>query len=145
MTRNRWTQWVPDPPQDVRRPAVFALLFCTCWVATLVSHAFGLLEKEPVFGLAPVVLAFAVLAALWAVLPWVPSTGPPRMLLAPAFLAATFVVGYLTQLNISIVFYTLVVANGVFLFGFRKGVAYTVAAVPSSSSTWHSWTGSGWP
>src|SRR5215210_153040 len=130
VLRNRWTQWVPDPPQDVRRPAVFVLLFWTCWVATLLSHAFGLLDKDPAFGLVPVVLALVLLAALWAVLPWSPRTGPPRMLLAPAFLAGTFLVGHLTQLNISIVFYALVVANGVFLFGFRRGIAYTLAAVP---------------
>ncbi len=131
MRRIRWTQWVPDPPRNVRRPAVFALLFWTCWVATLVSHAFGLLDRDPAFGLVPVFLALAVLAALWALLPWNPRVRSRRMLLAPAFLAGTFVVGYLTQLNISILFYALVVANGVFLFGFRRGVAYTVAAVPA--------------
>src|SRR5918998_2384479 len=130
MLRSRWTQWIPDLPQDVRRPPIFALLFWTCWVATLASHALGLLDSDPAFGPVPVVLALAVLASLWAVLPWSPRTGPRRMLLAPAFLAGTFVVGYLTQLNISIVFYALVVANGVFLFGFRNGVLYTAAAVP---------------
>src|SRR5215210_427859 len=130
VLRNRWTQWVPDPPQDVRRPAVFVLLFWTCWVATLLSHAFGLLDKDPAFGLVPVVLALVLLAALWAVLPWSPRTGPPRMLLAPAFLAGTFLVGHLTQLNISIVFYALVVANVVIADGLGVASMATAIAVP---------------
>ena len=128
--RNWWVRVFPDLPQDVRRPAVFVLLFWTCWVATLASHAFGLLDAAPTFGLLPVVLALLALVALWATLPWSQRTDPRRMLLAPAFLGGTFVVGYLTELNLSIVFYALVVANGVFLFGFRKGVAYSVLTMP---------------
>ena len=67
---NRWARAFPELPKDVRRPAVFVLLFWTCWVATLAAHAFGLLDEDPAFGLAPVVLALVVLAALWSVLPW---------------------------------------------------------------------------
>lgn len=117
-------------PQDTRRPAIFVLLFWTCWVATLASHAFGLLDADPAFGLLPVVLALLALVALWAGLPWSQRTGLRGTVLAPAFLGGTFVVGYLTELNLSIVFYALVVANGVFLFGFRKGVAYSVLTMP---------------
>lgn len=126
----RKARWFPELPEGVDRPAIFTLLFWTCWVATLASHAFGLLDEDPTFGLVPVALALVVLAASWAALPWRPRAGPRRMLLALVFLSSTFTVGYLTELNLSIVFYALVVANGVFLFGFRRGVAYAVVTVP---------------
>ena len=119
--QNRWVRAFTEAPKDSRRPAVFVLLFWTCWVATLSSHAFGL---------APVVVALLILAALWTALPWSPGVGRGRMLWAPAFLGGTFVVGYVTELNLSITFYALVVANGVFLFGLRRGGAYAAAALP---------------
>lgn len=128
--QDRWVRAFTEAPKDSRRPAVFVLLFWTCWAATLLSHAFGLLEEDPAFGLAPVVAALVVQAALWTVLPWSPGVAPRRMLWAPAFLGGTFVVGYVTELNLSITFYALVVANGVFLFGLRRGGAYAAAALP---------------
>ncbi|MDQ3428496.1 MAG: sensor histidine kinase [Actinomycetota bacterium] len=128
--QNRWVWAFTEAPKDSRRPAVFVLLFWTCWVATLSSHAFGLLDEDPAFGLVPVVVALVVQAALWTLLPWSPGAAPRRMLWAPAFLAGTFVVGYVTELNLSITFFALVVANGVFLFGLRRGGAYAAAALP---------------
>lgn len=125
-----WVQAFTEVPKASRRPAAFALLFWTCWVATLLSHAFGLIEDDPAYGLAPVVVALAIQAALWTALPWSPGAAPRRKLWAPAFLGGTFVVGYVTELNLSIIFYALVVANAVFLFGSRRGVVYAAVALP---------------
>jgi hypothetical protein len=128
--QNRWVRAFTEAPKDSRRPAVFVLLFWTCWVASLSTHAFGLLEEDPAFGFAPVVAALVVQAAVWTALPWSPGVVPRRKLWAPAFLGATFLVGYVTELNLSVTFYALVVANGVFLFGLRRGGAYAAAALP---------------
>jgi signal transduction histidine kinase len=128
--QNRWVRAFIEAPKDSRRPAVYVLLFWTCWVATLSTHAFGLLDEDPAFGLAPVAAALVVQAALWTVLPWSPGGARRRMLWAPAFLGGTFLVGYVTELNLSITFYALVVANGVFLFGLRRGGAYAAATLP---------------
>lgn len=121
-------RWFPESPEEVDRPGIFALLFWSCLVASYAAHAFGLFDGRS-FGVVPVTPAVAALAAIWAVLPWSPGAGWRRKLAAPAFLLATFAVGYLTSLNLSIVFYGIVVANGVFLFGFRRGVAYAGAVL----------------
>lgn len=129
----RWprrARWFPELPQEVYRPAIFTLLFWSCWVATFAIHAFNLFDQDQRFGLAPVTVALLALIPVWAVLPWSPRAGWRRKLAALAFLAGTFAVGYLTELNLSIVFYAIVFANGVFLFGFRRGVAYAAAILP---------------
>jgi signal transduction histidine kinase len=119
----------PELPEGVDRPAIFVLLFWSAWIATC-AQAFGLFGRAPSFGVAPVAPALVALAVIWVVLPWNPGAGWRRKLAAPAFLAGTFAVGYLTDLTGSVLFYAIVVANGVFLFGFRRGVAYAAATLP---------------
>lgn len=128
--RDRGARWFPELPQGDARPSIFALLFWSCWVATYAIHALNLFDQHQSFGVIPVTLALAALVPVWAVLPWSPRASLRRKLAAPAFLAGTFGVGYLTELNLSIVFYAIVFANGVFLFGFRRGVAYAAATLP---------------
>jgi len=129
LRQTRRARCFPELPKEVHRPAIFALLFWSCLIATYASHAFGLIEEDRRFGLAPVTLALVALAVIWVVLPWDPRAGAYRKLAAPAFLTGTFVVGYLTDLNLSIVLYAIVVANGVFLFRFRRGTVYAAATL----------------
>ena len=131
---SRLLRWVrqarrfPKLPGEARRPAIFVLLFWSCWVTSYASHAFGLFDAAPRFGLAPVTLAFAAVALVWVALPWDPRADRRGWLAAPAFLLAVFAAGYLTDLNLSILFYAVVVADGVFLFGFGRGTAYAACA-----------------
>lgn len=122
------TRWFPDSPDEADRPGIFALLFWSCLVVSYAAHAFGLFDERR-FGVVLVTPAVVTLTFAWIVLPWSPGAGWHRKLVAPIFLLATFAVCYLTNLNLSIVFYAIVVANGVFLFGFRRGIAYAGAAL----------------
>lgn len=80
---------------------------------------------EPV-GLLLATVAAIALAALWLRLPWDRRVSLRRKLMAPAFLAGVFVVGRIFP-GSTIMFYPIAFANGVFLFGFKRGMAYAVA------------------
>ena len=118
---------VSEPRAGSGRPLIFDLLF---WGFFAITYASYLTATERAFGVVPVSLAMGVLAAVWAVLPWSPRVPRRRMLAAPAFLVATFVVGCLTGLTWSNAFYSISVANGVFLFGFGRGLVYAAALLP---------------
>ncbi len=122
-----WERAFSEPRAEPGRPLIFDLLF---WAFFAVTYASYLRDTAPRFGVVPVSLAMGALAAVWAVLPWSPRVPRRRMLAAPAFLVVTFAVGCLTGLSWSNAFYSISVANGVFLFGFARGLVYAAALLP---------------
>lgn len=111
----------PELPEERYVDRLFALLF---WAYFGASYASYLFEDERRFGVLTVTLAFAALAAVWTLLPWNPNVPRYRLLAAPMFLAASFVVVYATSFGPSAGLYSIAAANGVFLFGFRRAVSY---------------------
>ena len=113
------------PSKEMRRPAVFSLLF---WSTLAASYLFGALDLAVGgwgVGFVPATLGTLVLAASWLLLPWDPRTERTTKLLAPAFLAVAFAVGQLFgSVWWTLMFYALAVANGAFLFGLRLVIAY---------------------
>lgn len=69
-----------------------------------------------------------VVIALWRVLPWNPRASLRSKLAAPAFLAGVFVMGRILP-GSTVLFYPVAFANGVFLFGFKRGIAYAAATL----------------
>lgn len=63
----------------------------------------------------------------WRLLPRNPRVLRLRLLAAPAFLLLSFLVVYLTDFGLSLGFYSIALANGVFLFGFRRALVYAAA------------------
>lgn len=116
-------------PEGTRRPGIFALLFWSAMVATCASPLLDLFGESQSFGLLPAVLAAGLLSAVWLALPWDPRASSLRKILAPAFLIAVFVLGHLTGPAWALAFYPIFFANGVFLFGFARGIAYAAAVV----------------
>ena len=72
--------------------------------------------------------------AAWLALPWDPNASGLRKLLVPVFLLSGFALGQMTTdlMNFFwvLAFYPVAVANGVFLFGFARGVAYAAVTLP---------------
>lgn len=120
----------PEFPEEVRRPAIFSLWF---WSALAASYLIW--EAYPFdvgwgFDLVLATLAAGVLATVWLVLPWDPRASRRRKLAAPAFLASVFAMNQLFGgVDWSLAFYPLAFANGVFLFGFRRGIVYAAATL----------------
>lgn len=120
----------PEFPEEVRRPAIFSLWFWSALAASYVIWAGDLADVGRGLGLVPGTLAAVVLAAVWLVLPWDPRASRRRKLAAPAFLVAVFAMDlFFGGANWSLAFYPLAFANGVFLFGFRRGIAYAAATL----------------
>ena len=119
----------PKLPERMRRPAIFALLFWSVLAVTCVSYALGLDREGRDFGFLPVVLT-AVLVSAWTALPWDPRVGSLRKLAAPIFLLCVFVLQMLTGSVWAFGLYVIPFANGVFLFGFGRGIAYAAAVLP---------------
>lgn len=112
-------------PQETGRPAVFSLLFWSLLSASYLFWGLGLVHPSSSPGLLPATLGAGVLAAAWLILPWNPRAAPRRKLAAPAFLACAFGVGHLLGGVWGVLaFCPLAAANGTFLFGFRRGIAY---------------------
>ena len=126
----RRLEWAfPEFPEEVRRPGIFALLFWGALAMPFVSWgvAWYFSAGRPV-GLVLAMLAACALTALWLLLPWDPRTSLRRKLAAPAFLAGVFVMGRILP-GSTVLFYPIAFANGVFLFGFRRGIAYAAATL----------------
>ena len=120
----------PEFPEEVHRPAIFSLWFWSVLAASYVIWAGDLFDVGRGLGLVPGTLAVGVLAAVWLVLSWDPRASRRRKLAAPAFLVAVFAMDQLFGgANWSFAFYPLAFANGVFLFGFRRGIAYAAATL----------------
>lgn len=92
------------------------MITCVSWV--LIRH-----DGETTIDFVPMALSVSALATVWIVLPWDPRVSLQSKLAAPAFLVAVFVIGRALE-GSSVMFYPLAFANGVFLFRFRRGIAY---------------------
>lgn len=89
--------------------------------ATYVLYLSG--ERE--FGVLPVTAAFLAAAFLMKVMPWERcDAARVRLLAVPAFALVSFLIVRMTGLGFSAGFFYAAVANGVFVFGFRRGMAY---------------------
>lgn len=126
----RATAAFPVVPGEARRPAIFTLLFWIVLLAALVASLLVPDDQWRRFGAPAIALATAALVAAWQALPWDPRAGGRRTLLVPAFLVAAVLFGHVTIFLWSLAFYPIAVANAVFRFGFRRGVAFAVAALP---------------
>jgi signal transduction histidine kinase len=115
--------------RDPDRPAIFDLLFWSILALIYAFRVFGLLDLDPRFGLAPMTVVCAVLVAVWLVLPWHPSAPRRRKLAAPAFLLAATAMLFASDLIWALGLYPIAFANAVFLFGLRRGAAYTTATL----------------
>lgn len=141
-TLRRWvetTRTFPEMPEGGHRPKVFSLIF---WGALVVAYASQILELryaqtqtypypgyEPT-GFLPATLAAVAVVATWTKLPWNPRVPRRRKLAAPLFLAAVFAFVYATDADWGLILYLMAAANGTFLFGFGRGVAYAAALLP---------------
>jgi signal transduction histidine kinase len=111
-----------------RRPGIFVLLFWSALTAALLTRIFDPLGEGPRFGPWAVGAAALALVAAWLALPWDRRSDARHKLLAlGGFVGAAFALCHTTSLLWSLPLYAIAVADGVFLFGFRPGVA--VAAV----------------
>jgi signal transduction histidine kinase len=115
--------------RDPDRPASFDLLF---WSILALIYAFHLFAPQiPVreIGLAPMTAVCAVLVAVWLALPWRPSATRLRKLLSPAFILAATAMLFASDLIWALGLYPIAFANGVFLFGLRRGAFYSAATL----------------
>jgi signal transduction histidine kinase len=138
--RDRIRAWLREPRAAAplskslgpsRRPGIFVLLFWSALAAALATWAFDLFGEGRRFGLVPVAVTAVVLVAAWLLLPWDPRTGARRKLLGLSFfVAAAFALGQTTNVLWSLPLYSIVVADGVFLFGFGRGTVLAAATLP---------------
>lgn len=90
-------------------------------LATYAIYLFG--ERE--FGILPVTAAFVGVAVLMEVMPWWRfEAGGLRLLAIPAFALLSFLIVHMTGFGLSVGFFCVAVANGVFVFGFGRGMVY---------------------
>ena len=116
-------------PELPRRPAIFALLFWSTLLVACVSYVFSLNREEHRFGPLLVALAVAAVAAAWVALPWDPRASRLRKLAAPAFLLCALAAGYFAGSVWLLGVYAAALANGVFIFGFGKGIGYAAVVL----------------
>lgn len=127
----------PEFPEEVRRPAIFSLWFWSFLTGSYLFWALDLLGTDPDDGLlgvgqgydlVPGTLVAGALVAVWLFLPWDPRASRRRKLAAPAFLVSMFVMDRILPGGAALL-YPIAFANGVFLFGFRRGIAYAAATL----------------
>lgn len=127
----------PEFPEEVRRPAIFSLWFWSVLTGSYLLWALDLLGTDPDDGLlgvgqgydlVPGTLVAGILVAVWLFLPWDPRASRWRKLAAPAFLVGMFVMDRVLPGGAALL-YPIAFANGVFLFGFRRGIAYAAATL----------------
>lgn len=115
--------------KNPNRPGIFDLLF---WSILALTYAFRVFAPEVRVlgtGLAPMSIVCAVLVVLWLALPWRPSASRRRKLLAPAFLLAATAMLFASDLIWAAGLFPIAFANGVFLFGIRRGAAYAAVTL----------------
>lgn len=117
--------WFARVSPEARRGALFMRMVGLLYVATTYAvYLFG----ERKFGIWPVTLVFAAIVVLWRIMGWErEDVAGLRILAVPAFALTSFMAVHFTGVGLSVGFFCVSVANGVFLFGFRGGVAYSVA------------------
>ena len=111
------------------RPAGFDLLFWSILALIYAFHVFAPQIPVREVGLAPMTVVCAVLVAVWLALPWRPSASRLRKLLSPAFVLVSTAMLFASDLIWALGLYPIAFANGVFLFGFRRGAFYAAATL----------------
>jgi signal transduction histidine kinase len=111
------------------RPASFDLLFWSILALIYAFHVFAPQIPVREIGLAPMTVVCAVLVAVWLALPWRPSATRLRKLLSPTFILAATAMLFASDLIWALGLYPIAFANGVFLFGFRRGAFYSSATL----------------
>ncbi|TMR24992.1 sensor histidine kinase [Nonomuraea turkmeniaca] len=110
--------WLRDPD----RPALLSVVFWVVLGATVVTNlAMPSGARDRVLFFADV----ALLCGLWPVMPWRPGSG--RRLVAPAFLAGTFVLGLTGAVGTQMPLLLIGVANLAFVYGMRVATAILAA------------------
>jgi signal transduction histidine kinase len=131
LLREAWVLLAaPAGTAEARRPAIFALLFWLVLAAAVFAALLVPSEEWHRFGWPPIVAATVILIAIWQALPWDPTSSWRRKLLVPAFLVAALLFGYVTVFLWGLAFYPIAVANAVFVFGFRRAIAFAVLTLP---------------
>jgi signal transduction histidine kinase len=130
VRRARTAVAFPVVPGEARRPAIFTLLFWIVLLAALAASFFVPDDQWRRFGWPAILIATAALVAAWQALPWDPRVGGRRILLVPAFLVAAVLFGHVTVFLWSLALYPIAVANAVFRFGVRRGVAFAAVGLP---------------
>jgi signal transduction histidine kinase len=115
---------------DQRRPAIFALLFWMLVGSAIVAWVLDSNGDWRRAGALPFVLTTAALVTTWGLIPWDAAASWRRKLAVPAFLAASLAFGSVTFFLWGLALYPITVANAVFAFGFGRGIAFAVAAMP---------------
>ncbi len=118
------------PPGEKTRPAIFTLLFWMVPLAALAAQALFPAELPPRVDWPVLAIATVVLVASWQALPWDRRAGARRKALAVVFLGAALGFGYLSVFLWGLALYPIAVANAVFLFGYRRGIAFAAASLP---------------
>lgn len=129
----RWAKAIaafPDVPGEARRPAIFTLLFWIVLAAAVATWVWNPAIEWRRLGGLPVAAATALLIAAWQTLPWDPRATGRRKPLAVLFVVAALGFGYSTVFLWGLALYPIAVANAVFLFGFRRGIAFAAATLP---------------
>ena len=111
------------------RPGIFDLLFWSILALTYAFRVFAPEVRVQGIGLAPMTVVCAVLVGMWLALPWRSSVSRQRKLLAPAFLVAATATLFASDLIWAVGLFPIAFANGVFLFGTRRGAVYAVATL----------------
>lgn len=119
-----------DAPIEMHRPAIFALLFWSALITALSVWAIDVPELGRPFGAPLLAVATLALIATWFEMPWNPAVSGPRKATVAAFLATSFVFCLGTFFLWALPLYAIAVANGIFLFGFRRGTALSAATPP---------------
>ena len=117
----------PELPNERYIDRFFSLLFWGYFAASYLSYLLEASEGRRQVGILTGSAVFVCLAVAWRLLPW--NLGVPRLrlLAAPAFLLASFLIVYLTDFGLSVGLYSIAVANSVFLFGLRRTFVYAAA------------------
>ena len=117
----------PELPNERYIDRFFSLLFWGYFAAAYLSYLLEGGEERRQVGVLAGSAVFGCLAVAWRLLPW--NLGVPRLrlLAAPAFLLASFLIVYLTDFGLSVGLYSIAVANSVFLFGLRRTFVFAAA------------------
>ncbi len=117
----------PELPNERYIDRFFSLLFWGYFAASYLSYLLEGGEGRRQVGILAGSAVFVCLAVAWRLLPWNLRVPRLRLLAAPAFLLASFLIVYLTDFGLSVGLYSIAVANSVFLFGLRRTFVFAAA------------------
>lgn len=111
-----------DVQTEMRRPAIFVLLFWSVLITVVVVWVLDAPDIGRPFGPIPLALSMLVLIAAWMAMPWSPEASDRRKAVVVVFTAVAFVLCLGTFFMWALPLYAIAVANTVFVFGIRNGM-----------------------